>query len=101
MYEQTLESLIVKLMPCAPHVSWGFSNLVMVKVTNIPGHSVSSLSPVGSSVPNCPGARRGPTGGAAKSPGWDGMAICSPSGAVKVKDGRPWAGRRALQGETC
>ena len=29
--------------------------------------------------------------GTAKSPGQDGTAICSPS----------WAGRRALQGETC
>jgi len=33
------------------------------------------------------------------------FSICSqcsqPSGVVKVRDGRPWAGRLALQGETC
>jgi len=28
------------------------------------------------------------------------MVICSPSRAVKVQDGRPWAGRWALQGGT-
>ena len=47
---------------------------------------------------------RGPgglRGGTAKSPGRDGTAICSPSRAVKLQDGRPWAGWRALQNETC
>ena len=28
------------------------------------------------------------------------MAICSPSSAVKLWDGNPWTGQRALQGET-
>ncbi|RPA88861.1 hypothetical protein L873DRAFT_1796438 [Choiromyces venosus 120613-1] len=48
-YEQTMESLIVRLMPGAPHehVLWSFSNRITLKVTNIPGHSVSSLDPVG------------------------------------------------------
>ena len=37
--------------------------------------------------------------GTAKSPGPDGTAIHSPSGAPEGQDGRHWAGRRALQGE--
>ncbi|RPB04318.1 hypothetical protein L873DRAFT_1840755 [Choiromyces venosus 120613-1] len=48
-YEQTTETLIVRLMPGAPHehVLWSFSNRITLKVINIPGHSVSSLDPVG------------------------------------------------------
>jgi len=51
------------------------------------------------SVSNRPGAWQGPAG-AAKSPGRDGAATRSPSGALNVRDGCPWAGQRALQGET-
>ena len=40
----------------------------------------------------------GPCGGASKGPGLDRTATCSPR-AVKARDGCPWAGRRALQGE--
>jgi len=50
------------------------------------------------SVSNRPGAWQGPAG-AAKSPGRDGAATRSPSGALNVRDGCPWAGQRALQGE--
>ena len=34
-----------------------------------------------------------PHGGAAKSPGWDGTAICSPSGAASGRGGGPYRAR--------
>jgi len=37
----------------------------------------------------------------AKSRGRDGTVTRSPSWAVKVQDGRPWTGQRALQDEKC
>ena len=46
------------------------------------------------SVPSRPGARRGPAGGLPRAP--DGTGRLS-----VVRPGRPRAGRRALQGETC
>ena len=51
--------------------------------------------------PTIQGPGKAPEGGAAKNPVQDGKAACSPSGAVKVQDRRPLAGRPALQGETC
>ena len=47
------------------------------------------------------GGPAGPSAGTTKSPGRDGTATCCPSWAFKVQDGRPWAGLRALQSETC
>jgi len=42
-----------------------------------------------------------PEGGVSKCRRRDGTTARSPSGAVKVRDGPPLAGRWALQGEIC
>ena len=52
------------------------------------------------SVPSRPGARRGPVGGLPRAPDGTGRLSVVLRGALR-QDGRLWAGRRALQGETC
>ncbi|RPB04687.1 hypothetical protein L873DRAFT_1786157 [Choiromyces venosus 120613-1] len=58
-YEQTMESLIIRLMPGAPHeaLTRSFCFEVMDKVESIPGYSRFSLSTVGATMFRFPGGR--------------------------------------------